>query len=79
MSLSAIIVALHTLSSSTATNSSDDTAGQSNNMQDVPGLLGQTLWGGRGDHKDSNFHSNPWSEMSWKSSMAGARNEEKQD
>ncbi|GFT82836.1 hypothetical protein TNCV_4433961 [Trichonephila clavipes] len=29
----------------------------------VPGSLGQTL---RGHHKDSDLHSNPWSERSWK-------------
>ncbi|GFV76984.1 hypothetical protein TNCV_690541 [Trichonephila clavipes] len=38
-------------------------------MQGVPGLLEQTLRGGRGHHKDSDFHSNPWSETSWESSM----------
>ncbi|GFX61185.1 hypothetical protein TNCV_4565801 [Trichonephila clavipes] len=33
-------------------------------MQYVRGLLGQTLRGGRGHHKDSDLNSNPWSETS---------------
>ncbi|GFX73176.1 hypothetical protein TNCV_1244991 [Trichonephila clavipes] len=30
----------------------------------IPGLMAQTLWGGRGYHKELDLHRNPWSESS---------------
>lgn len=45
----------------------------------IPGQLGQTLRGGKGNHKDSDVRSNPWSKKSCESSLTGSRNDDTQD
>ncbi|GFX40711.1 transposable element Tcb2 transposase [Trichonephila clavipes] len=49
--------------------------GLSSIARGVPGLLEQTLRGGREHYADSDLHRKPWLETSWESSITGTRNE----